>query len=64
MPGTNDLKTSPAAPDTESEEIGIIEYFCGLSELVQKSPDHTNTTVIARKVTKSNPCAATASFLT
>lgn len=64
MPGTSDLQTSPAAPDMESEEICITEYFYGLSELVQKSPDHTNTTVIARKVTKPNPRAAIASFLT
>lgn len=64
MPGTTDLQTSPAAPDIESEEKCITEYFCGLSELVQKSPDRTSTTVIARKVTKPNPHATIASFLT
>lgn len=62
MPGTTDLQTSPAAPDMESEEKCMTEYFCGLPELVQKSPDPTNTTVIARKLTKLNPCAAIASF--
>ncbi|RLW10012.1 hypothetical protein DV515_00002236 [Chloebia gouldiae] len=42
---------------------------CGLSQptftaqAVVKSPDHTNTTVIARKAAKSNPHAANAFFL-
>lgn len=52
-------------PQTQKpEEKRITKHFCGLFELVHKSPDHTNTTVIARKVTKPNPHAAIASFLT